>query len=393
MTVDAAAWNAWTTATTVTAAPASRARLVRVRLPITIDPGSDGAYADLRVVDDRGAETPYALDPERAQTPGRAVSMTDTGFVPHRYSQAVLDLGERPRADTVTIDVDTAKRPTYFERVTVEASDDRATWRIVRADAIVYRVADDNGRGSQTITFPESESRWLRLRIADPQEPFPITGARVDDTHSAQVPALAPLAITATSSDDAEQHRQIWTFDGNGVALRPSAVSFVDAGTTFARHAVVESSDDGTTWSPAGDGEISRFAKGGAQTSFAFTESSAPHWRVVVENGNDAPVPGLRPSLLARPHDVVFQAAPQRRYRLLSGNDAAGPPTYDLGARLAHSAWRAEPASVVVTNQNAVANETADTQRSPGVLTAVLLVVAVALGALALFTVRGAKRA
>jgi hypothetical protein len=313
--------------------------------------------------------------------------------VPHRYSQAVLDLGERPRADTVTLDIDTGKRPTYFERVTVEASDDRATWRIVRSDAIVYRVADDRGRGSQTITFPESESRWLRLRIADPQEPFPITGARVDDTHSAQAPALAPLALTATSSEDVEQHEQIWTFDGNGVSLRPSAVTFADGSTTFARHAVVESSDDGTTWSQAGEGEISRFAKGGAQTSFAFTESSAPHWRVVVENGNDAPVPGLRPSLLARPHDVVFQAAPQRRYRLLSGNDAVGPPTYDLGARLAHSAWRAEPASTVATNQNAAAAETPDTQRSPGMLTAVLLVVAVALGALALFTVRGAKRA
>ncbi len=32
--------------------------------------------------------------------------------------------------------------------VTVEASDDRKTWRIVRNDLIVYRVADDNGRGN-----------------------------------------------------------------------------------------------------------------------------------------------------------------------------------------------------------------------------------------------------
>ena len=87
----------------------------------------------------------------------------------------------------------------------------------------------------------------------------------------------------------------MWTFEDRGVALRPSAVAFADGGTTFARHALVESSDDGTTWSQAADGEITRFAKGGAQTSFAFGESSARHWRMVVENGNDAPVRGLRP--------------------------------------------------------------------------------------------------
>jgi hypothetical protein len=115
---------------------------------------------------------------------------------------------------------------------------------------------------------------------------------------------------------------------------------------------------------------------------------------VIVENGNDAPVRGLRPALLARPRDVVFEAVPQRTYRLLSGNDLAVAPTYDLGARLAHSTWRADPASVVETKRNtANADERPGIERAPGVLTAVLLAVAVALGALALFTVRGAKRA
>ena len=189
-------------------------------------------------------------------------------------------------------------------------------------------------------------------------------------------------------------HRQLWTFDGRGVALRPSAVTFAGSGATFARHAVVDSSDDGTTWNQVADGEISRFAQGGAQTSFAFGESSAPHWRVALENGDDKPVPGLRPALLARPHDVVFEAAPQRRYRLLSGNEAATAPAYDLGARLAHSAWRAEPASAAPTTGNAAyADERPAAERAPGVLTAALLAVAVGLGAFALRTVRSAKNA
>jgi hypothetical protein len=397
VTADAAVWNAWTTVTRVAAAPASRPRFVRVRLPLSVDPGPDGAYADLRVVDDRGAETPYALDPERAHdATARRADMIDTGFVPHRYSQAVFDVGNGRLTDTVKIDVDTAKRPTYFERVTVEASDDRRTWRIVRGDAIVYRVADDNGRGNQTVSFPASSARWLRVRVADPHEPFPISGADVDDADRAQPasPALVPLDVEAVSTVDAAAHRQVWTFADRGVAVRPSAVTFADGGATFARHAAVESSEDGTTWTQAADGEITRFAEGGAQTSFAFGESSARRWRVVVDNGDDKPVPGLRPALLARPHDVVFEAAPQRRYRLLSGNETVSAPTYDLGARLAHSTWRADPAPAVETEANAAyADERPVSERTPGVLTAVLLAVAVGLGALALYTVRASKSA
>jgi uncharacterized protein HemX len=89
----------------------------------------------------------------------------------------------------------------------------------------------------------------------------------------------------------------------------------------------------------------------------------------------------------------VFEAAPQRRYRLLSGNDLASRPAYDLGTRLAHSAWRADPATAVVTERNAAyADERPASERTTGLLTGVLLVVAVLLGALALLTVRAAKK-
>lgn len=390
---DAAVWNAWTTITPVVVAPAARARYVRVRLPVRVDPGPDGTYADLRVVDDQAGETPYAIDPARvAPSPARDVALSDTGFVAHRYSQAVLDLGAHHELDdAVTLEVDTARRPTYFERVSVEASDDLSTWRTIRRDAIVYRVADDNGRGNQTIAFPATRSRWLRIRVADPHAAFPVTGAHVERTERARA-ALEPLALGATERADAAAHRQVWTFDGRDVALRPAAVTFADGGATFARHAVVESSDDGVTWTQVADSDITRFAEGGAQTSFAFPETSARRWRVAVENGNDAPVPGLRPTLLVRPHDVVFEAAPRAHYRLLSGNALATAPTYDLGARLAHSEWRADAATAAAPAANAsYAEEKPVTQRVPGVLTALLVVVAIVLGWLALQTVRTAK--
>jgi hypothetical protein len=155
----------------------------------------------------------------------------------------------------------------------------------------------------------------------------------------------------------------------------------------------VQSSDDGTQWTDAGDAQIARFADGGAQTSFAFGEQTARHWRVVVDNGNDKPVDGLRPVLLARRHDVVFAAAPAAAYRLLSGNADAAAPAYDLGERLAHGTWRADRAPT----QPAVANATFRDIRPladrfpPWLLSTALGVVAALLGFLAIRTVRTAQ--
>ena len=370
---------------------------MRVRLPLTVDPGPDGEYADLRVVDDRGAETPYAIDPQHAPPDGlRAVRMVDTGFVPHRYSQAVLDLGNDP-ADTVILQVDAPKLPTYLERVTIEASDDRHVWRIVRDGAIVYYVAEDGGRGNQTVRFPESASRWLRVRIADPQRPFPMSGALVSDTHGAQpaAPALAPLAVAAVAGTEP---RRTGKCGRSRTAASRCARRRSRSPTAARRSRATRSWSRATT--TARPGRRPRTARSRALPKAARRRRSRSASRArgagasSSRTANDAPVRGLRPALLARPRDVVFEAAPQRRYRLLSGNELASRPTYDLGTRLAHSAWRADPAFAVPTRRNAAyADERPGTERAPGALTGVLLAVAVALGALAVLTMRGAKNA
>ncbi len=168
---------------------------------------------------------------------------------------------------------------------------------------------------------------------------------------------------------------------------------FHDRGQAYARHAVVQSSDDGTQWTDAGDAQIARFADGGAQTSFAFGEQTARHWRVVVDNGNDEPVDGLQPVLLARRHDVVFSAVPASAYRLLSGNPNASAPAYDLGERLAHGTWRADRAAT----QPALANASFRDVRPladrfpPWLLSTALAAIAALLGVLAIRTVRTAQ--
>jgi len=392
------AWSAWATVTPMAVAPAARERYVRVPIPVTIAPNADGGYPDLRVVDGNGTEVAYAIDPQRAAPAPREIVLIDRGFVEHRWTQAVLDLG--PRHDLVEgirLGVDEGARPTYFETVAIDASDDRLTWRVVRDDAVVYRVAQDGGRGDRSISFPPTRSRWLRVRILDPRAQFPLTGASIEGGSSAE-PALVPLPIAgtgmliATAHDGALTSNVTWSFD-SPVAIRPAAVRFRDRSHAYARHAVVQSSDDGTQWSDAGDAQIARFADGGSQTSFAFGEQTARHWRVVVENGNDKPVPGLRPVLLVRRHDVVFSAAPAAAYRLLSGNPNSVAPAYDLGERLAHGAWRADRGATQPPLANASFRDPrplAD-RLPPWLLSTTLGIVAALLGLIAIRTVRTAQ--
>src|SRR6202011_5157067 len=79
----------------------------------------------------------------------------------------------------------------------------------------------------------------------------------------------------------------------------------------------------------------------------ARLESSAGHgrarwWRATVDNHDNAPLDGLRISLLVQPRDVVFPVVRGRRYRLTFGDPLADAPGYDLRERLGHERWHAE---------------------------------------------------
>jgi hypothetical protein len=383
------AWSAWSQVTPVVVGRAARAPYLRVEVPLTIAPGHDGGYPDLRVVDVNGSERPYALDPERPRADDRAVALIDVGYVPRRGTQGVVDLGTSGAVvDTITLEVDSAQRPTYFEHVAVDASDDRRTWRIVRTDAIVYRVAQDGGHTDTTLTFPPTRSRWIRVRVLDPNVPFPLTGARAASSPSQPAP-LERVPAEPRERDDPVEHAQVWTFAPD-VPVRVTAVTFTDGGARYERSATVETSDDDAIWAWQGEGSIAHYAEGGSQTLISTNETTARFVRVVVHNGDDAAISTLQPTLLVRSHAVVFAAGGTPL--LLSGNPKVWTPTYDLGAQLAHAPWTADDATTAPTVANPGFRDSRPLlERLPWLLTAALLAAALGLGLVALRMLRPAK--
>lgn len=370
VTAGDAQWSAWKTVVPIRAAVPARG-LVRVRLPAVVAPDADGRFPDLRLIDERGNETPFALDPARAATNAREAAIAAATFKAGRGSVALVDLGRRaPLVDRLVLAVDAERDPTYFERVAVDASADRRRWRTVQSGTIVYRVADDDGKGSQDVAVAPTRGRWLRLRVLDAHAPFPLTGVTVERL-GAMPPALVPLPIVPAVTLDATTHRQVWTFAA-AQPFRPSAISFAQASGTFERAVRIEESADGRAWSFAGDGTIARYSDGSEQTAFAFPEDTAAGWRVVAENGDNPPL-DARPEILGVPHVVVFFAAPERRYRLLTANPAAAPASYDLGARLAHARWTAAEATTAAPEANAAYRDPRALGRRVALVAAALL--------------------
>jgi uncharacterized protein DUF3999 len=384
------AWTSWHDIYSLSFAPVSASTYVRVPLS-ALDTGEDGTYAAVRIVDDAGTETPFAIDPNRETPPNaQPLQLSDTGFVTGQYSQAIVDFGTDPVLhDAVRI---VTTRQNYLEHVSVKSSDDLKTWRVERADAVIYQVASDAAdSGNQTISFPPTRSRWLRMRVHDRSEAFPFSTVYEDTRPPREALAdVAPLAVTMADAAG----RQRWQVDFSNGYREGAAVSVLGGAVAFARAITVETSDDGTNWTPVlGRQPIVRNPNDVA-TIVPFEHAFAKHWRVTIDNGNDSPVDGLSLTLLAPPHVLVFSAQPGHSYALLAGNPAATAPSYDLGVVLSQRDWHADQiaATLPPSTNTAFSDPRPVTERVPWLVDAGFVIASLIIGALALTTVRSAMK-
>jgi hypothetical protein len=380
-------WQAWRFGLPVSSKVA-RETYVRLRLPAAVDPGPGGSFADLRVIDDKGTEVAYALDPQTPSPAGgeRSLPTSDVGFVNHRYTEATLDMGISGDLHGA-IRLETKESP-FFVPVEIASSDDRHTWRVLRKDALMYRVSE-GGTEDTVVHYPHSRARWLRVRILEPRQAFDVDGATLAGADKVESGEIARLPITAAPQAFDDQSQQIWTFDTGGTNIGAVAVAFDATQATFERSVAIEASEDGATWYALEAGAISRFLNGEPSVRIPFPETYARKFRVIVSNRDDQPVTGLVPHLYGREHFLVFRAEPGRRYRLLWGNPSAAVPEYDLSAQLGHDDWQALDAQAETEGSRHGENPRASLVSGSLLFSGALLACCLVLGALTIRALRG----
>jgi Protein of unknown function (DUF3999) len=323
------AWKNWQYSAPIDAGATDAARYVSIVLPVGVMTHAARGLGDLRVIDDHGKEVPYALS---ARLGGRAsdrrpATLLEPSVVAGQYSQAMFDLGKGARVHNV-ITIEIEGQDELMTWVEVAVSDDHEHWRVVRERAPIYRLAQPS-EAHTTIEYPESVSRYLRVRILDGSRAYHLTGASL--THEVVTEAERVPAGVTLAAQPAAGTTSVWTADAPPLPI--SEARFETDQKAFYRPVSVETSDDGEHWTYAGSGEIYRTVEAGQpreSLSVQFAERVSGHWRVTVHNRNDAPLAGATVQLWTTPRRVIVRQEPGQTYRLIYGNSRIGAPQYDL---------------------------------------------------------------
>ena len=386
------AWIHWQSWRPIETGPATQPTLVRFALPIAVYGAAQVDFGDIRVIDGSGQEVPFVIaspGPTHTQVT-TAAKLFDTGFVPRQYTQAVADVGESATLhNLLTLEIPADERD-FFEWVSVEASDDRHTWRIVRERAPVFRFQSEGLPGQQTVTFPQTASRWLRIRVLDGQKPFPLEGVMVSrdvETIISREPLNAPVTLNPQSPE----HKSLWDADAGVKGVPVSLVSFTATQGAFHRPVMVSTSDDGVTFTEVAQGDIYRDS-GYEHLGVEVPAGRGRYWRVTVFNRNDAPIDGLRVGLMITPLYVVFRQVPGRDYFLLYGNTRATAPQYDFATLTTREQESAASVVSVGPESKNTAYQSPEpwTERHGWLLWAALLAAVVVVGVLAIRSMRPA---
>lgn len=352
------AWTGWRYSRPIEVAAAGSTRLVGLAVPQDVYLHAQPSLPDLRVIDDAGNEVPYASFSRAGSTVSRELpaEILENSFSPGNYTQVVLDVGKAaPFHNALEI---STQESDFIEWVSVEASDDGHEWRTVAERAPIFRFRQQGREGTQTVRYSPNNARYVRVRVLDGGKKFPVAYAQV---YSKNVELPERTFLEESIVDDPTGHagENAWRVDLGTAALGVQEVRFAVNPAEFIRAVEIATSADGKDWTPVARGEIYRFQQASTEEEHLRVDvpgnPTARYWRITVINGNDAPLPGVIPSLYITPVHMVFEQQPGRSYRLIYGQYRAPFPQYDLSRRLTN-----EQEDVAVVAQLGAEEETSN---------------------------------
>lgn len=328
------AWRAWRYSRQIQTGAAAVPVYCSTHLAVQVFPRAQASLADLRIIDESGAEVPYSLIAESggSKSESRRAELRENSYVSGQYTQVLVDLGKESAFHNA-VKIDTPESD-FMNWVEVAASDDARVWRIVKARAPISRFQRDNLQGNQTVRYSQNNARYLRLRILEAAHQFPVTGAEVYFNSEAVEPVREPVPVNLALDSSAPRSSTRWTADFDSAQYPLSEIAFTTPQAEFFRAVRVQTSDDAREWSFCGAGEIYRYKVGDKLEESLrvplYGTRDSRYWRVEVLNQDDAPLEALSVQFLMHSRKVYFEQKPGHSYRLLYGNPRATRPHYDL---------------------------------------------------------------
>jgi hypothetical protein len=280
-------------------------------------------FADVRIVDAHGRQVPWRRPP-RLKSTMRRVALVDVG---RRGGTAVARFRNRGILDRIVLDIPDRH---FTGTVSVLGSDDRRTWTALSRTEI-YSLSGAAPARSTTALLPTTDLRWIELR-ASGSGITRIDGAAV----AARATPTRPTAIPATFAEGVlDLHLRVPVDEVRVVAETPR----------YARPFRIETGSGAVVAS----GTLVR--AGAARVTVVPLGVRARRLRIVVDNGDDPPLRGLRAVAYARPRMLLVEGGHRGPWTLYYGG-ALRPPEYDF-AQLPVAGLQASPVPLGVERANA----------------------------------------
>ena len=276
-------------------------------------------FPDLRVVDTDGEQVPWRPEPKPAAVPTRPVSLVARGRRDGIVS-VVVDRGPvRPVIDRIELQVPDRL---FVGSVVVQGSSTGAEGTYASlSETPIYAVRGAVSARSTTAVFPATDYRYLLVQATGVSQ---ITGASVSRDPEQQ--PLEPVDTKVRRRD--EERATIVRLDLGYARVPVDEVRIHSSTPRYVRQVTVEGSNDGVTFVSLSQSKIARFP--GVDLSKVALASRHRYLRVTLDNGDDAPLDGLRVMPEALPRPLLLAGGHRSPFRLLYGADTVPAPAYDF---------------------------------------------------------------
>ena len=384
----------WQYMRTVSAPSASD--FTKIVLPSDISRTSSN-FSDIRIINQTGNEAAYLITRSASVKGGVVTARLLNESNVNGTTQFIADSGEDAVVRTrLTISTNSKN---FKRQVSVYSSHtllpiNSPSWALVTDKGYIFKFTDTVtgfSSGKDDVDFPANTARYFKVVIGEgPEGALDVEGAMIYGDTAVITPTYTKEVPVTVFNNPTKRATEV-TLDLGVAGYLTHAVTLSSSDKNYSRRVLVESSNDGTSWSYVREGYISNISTTrftGSSNRVTYPEQKARYVRVSIVNDDNMPIAiGGGASVEGPVVSAIFETKPGEAYTLYYGNPIAGHPVYDI-ARIA--SYIEENAIPVATVGQEIVNPAYKAPKGPVIpfteshkwlLNILLIIVVVVIGA------------